>query len=150
MTDGPAFYPSTPLFFPADPNFCFMSYFSFIDGGIYRTPKAKDPEDGQQYEDVHVNESKLIADFHDVEYWEQISTNGVFTVYWNIDTQILLITDCEAAWESEFISLLTISKSEREELLVSWADDLIKFLLSTLDAEEREKAHPHPVLFQMV
>lgn len=67
---NPIWHKTVPLFFAADPGFCFISYFAAIEGGIYRTPEAKDPENGEFYEDIDVNQTKLIADFHDVEDWE--------------------------------------------------------------------------------
>lgn len=139
---NPTWHVSTPLFFSADTNFCFISYFCAIDGGIYRTPGAKDPENGIEYEDIDVNQTKLVADFHDIEHWEQIGVNGVFTIYWNIDSQIILVTDQEESWESERISLLYISKTEREEYLVKLADTFIASLLQMLYEQQQQKSEP--------
>lgn len=139
-----------------------MSYFSFIDGGIYRTPEAKDPKNGEEYEDIDVNQNKLIADFHDVDYWEllgtfndvdywqQIGVNSTFTIYWNIDTQRLLIVRNleEEAWESDFISLLNVSKTEREEFLIELADACIAGLMRMLKEDEAIKLQTP--LFQLV
>lgn len=117
IMNNPTWFPTVPLFFPVDSNFCFRSYFSVQEGDC---------------QSLEIDTSKLIADFHDIEYWEHIATNGVFTIYWNCDTQVILVTDTEVAWESEFISLLEFNKWELDEHIVRFANCFINSLLMTI------------------
>ena len=133
--NNPTWFPSVPLWVAVDPAFCLLSYFSCIDGGIYQPPNAVNPE--KEYEDIdEFTTKKFIADFHDIVDFELISTyKEVFTIYWDWDNQTILISDSEAAWESEFISLIPLSKMEREEQLITWAENFIDALLTTLPTE---------------
>ena len=121
----PDWFDAAPLFMSNDPEFCLISYYSLPE------------EDGSC--EANITNSKLIADFNDVEYWELIGSYKPFSIFWNYDTQTVLVSDWEVAWETEKLSLLDINKWELYEVLAEIAQKMIDSLLATLPVEGQQQ-----------
>jgi len=112
----PDWFDAVPIFMSDDPEFCVISYHSLPsqNGGL----------------ESNITNKKVIADFCDIEHWELIGAHKDFSIFWNIQTQEILISNWEVAWQTKCLSLTEVIKPEQYDLLVKIAQKFIDALLN--------------------
>ncbi|MEG4149435.1 hypothetical protein QUA24_26465 [Microcoleus sp. Pol12B5] len=105
---------SVPMFTPTDATFCLLSYFLGSENDCL---------------DFEFTTKKFVADFVDNLTLEFVAKYQEFFIYYDDDTQTILICKGEEAYESESINLLNLDCTAQ-----SLGDNVLKLAQQFLDA----------------
>ena len=119
----PEWFPSVPIFQPADATFCLLDY--FVPQEEIQNYYLRE----QDCLDFEFSTKKFVSDFVENPDIEFISKYREFFVYWDNDCQTILICCGEEAWESEVINLCNLDYVAR-----SLGDNILAFSQQFIDS----------------